>query len=387
MAKQLIFHEEARAKIKAGVDTVAKAVGVTIGPFGRNVALQKTYGGPTITNDGVSIARDITLEDPFENIGAEIIKEVASKTNDLAGDGTSTSVILAQSMIEEGLKHIDKGVNALSVRRGMEKAHEKAKQHLTEMKRDISNDEDIVRIASVSAESESFGKIIAETVQKVGDKGVVTVEESQSFGIESEVVEGLEIDQGYVSPYMMTNPDRFEAEYKDVPVLVTDQKISSMKEILPFLEKVTQTGDKNLVIIADDVEGEALTTFVLNKLRGTFNVLAIKAPGFGDNKNALLGDIATTIGANVISQETGMAFDTVGIEVLGRASRVVAKKDSTVIVGSPATKTATAERIRSLESMLDQAEQQFEKEKYRSVLQNSPVVLPLFGLVQQLRLR
>ena len=363
MAKQIIFHEEARAKIKSGVDAVAHAVGVTIGPFGRNVALQKPYGGPTITNDGVSIARDITLEDQFENIGAEIIKEVANKTNELAGDGTSTSVVLAHSMIEEGLKQIDKGVNALSIRRGMEKAYRAAERCLADMKRSITKDEEVTHIASVSAESEEFGKIIAETVQKVGDKGVVTVEESQSFGIESEVVEGLEIDKGYISPYMMTNPERFEAEYKDVPVLVTDKKISSMKELMPFLEKITQTGNKNLVIIADDVEGEALTTFVLNKLRGTFNVLAIKAPGFGDKKNALLGDIAVTIGATVVTQDTGMTFETVGAEVLGRASRIVSKKDNTVIVGDPSTKVAVADRVRSLQAMFAETEQQFEREK------------------------
>ncbi len=349
--------------MKKGVDAVADAVGVTLGPFGRNVALQKSFGGPTITNDGVSIARDITLEDQFENVGAEIIKEVANKTNELAGDGTSTSVVLAHAMIEEGLKQIDKGVNALSVRRGMEKAHTMAEQELDKMKRNVSKDEEVVHIASVSAESEEFGKIIAETVQKVGNKGVVTVEESQSFGIESEVVEGLEIDQGYISPYMMTNPERFEAEYKDIAVLVTDQKISSMKDIMPFLEKVTQAGHKNLVIIADDVDGEALTTFVLNKLRGTFNVLAIKAPGFGDKKNALLGDIATTIGATVVAQDTGMSFETIGTEVLGRATRIVSKKDSTIIVGSSNAQAAITERVRSLENMLAETEQQFELEK------------------------
>ena len=363
MAKQIVFHEDARAKIKKGVDAVAKAVGVTIGPFGRNVVLQKSYGGPTITNDGVSIAKDISLEDPFENIGAEVVKEVANKTNELAGDGTSTSVILTQSMIEEGLKQIDKGVNALSVRRGMERAHKVAEEKLTQMKRDVSGDTDVVHIASVSAESEEFGKIIAETVQKVGDKGVVTVEESQSFGIDSEVVEGLEIDNGYVSPYMMTNPDRLEAEYKDVPVLVTDEKISAVKDVLPFLEKLTQMGSKDLVIIAEDVEGEALTTFVLNKLRGTFNVLAVKAPGFGDRKKDLLGDIATTIGAQVVSKDTGMSFDTIGTDVLGRATRIVAKKDSTIIVGAPNVKSAVDERVRSLGATLDEADQQFEKEK------------------------
>ena len=363
MAKQIIFHEEARAKVKKGVDAVAKAVGVTIGPFGRNVALQKSFGGPTITNDGVSIAKEISLEDPFENIGADIVKEVANKTNELAGDGTSTSVVLAQSMVDEGLKQIDKGVNAMSVRRGMERAHKVVEEQLTQMKRNISNDAEVAHIASVSAESEEFGKIIAETVQKVGDKGVVTVEESQSFGIESEVVEGLEIDNGYLSPYMMTNPDRLEAEYKDVPVLVTTEKISGVKEILPFLEKLTQMGSKDLVIIAEDVEGEALTTFVLNKLRGTFNVLAIKAPGFGDRKKEVLGDIATTIGAQVVAKDTGMSFENIGTEVLGRASRVVAKKESTIIVGAPDVKPAVDERVRSLEATLAETDQSFEKEK------------------------
>ena len=363
MVKQIIFHEDARAKVKRGVDAVAKAVGVTLGPFGRNVALQKSFGGPTITNDGVSIAKDISLEDPFENIGADIIKEVANKTNELAGDGTSTSVVLAQSMVDEGLKQIDKGVNAMSVRRGMERAHTLVEEQLVQMKRDISNDAEVVHIASVSAESEEFGKIIAETVQKVGNKGVVTVEESQSFGIESEVVEGLEIDNGYISPYMMTNPDRLEAEYKDVPVLITSEKISGVKEILPFLEKLTQMGTKDLVIIAEDVEGEALTTFVLNKLRGTFNVLAVKAPGFGDRKQDVLGDIAVTIGAQVVSKDAGMTFENIGTDVLGRASRVVAKKDSTVIVGGIGSKPAVDERVRSLEATLAQTEQSFEKEK------------------------
>ncbi|MCY4576951.1 MAG: chaperonin GroEL [Candidatus Kaiserbacteria bacterium] len=363
MAKQIIFHEDARAKVKKGVDAVAKAVGVTLGPFGRNVVLQKSFGGPTITNDGVSIAKDISLEDAFENIGADIIKEVANKTNELAGDGTSTSVVLAQSMVDEGLKQIDKGVNAMSVRRGMEKAHKMVEEQLAQMKRNIAGDAEVVHIASVSAESEEFGKIIAETVQKVGNKGVVTVEESQSFGIESEVVEGLEIDNGYISPYMMTNPDRLEAEYKDVPVLITSEKISGVKEILPFLEKLTQMGTKDLVIIAEDVEGEALTTFVLNKLRGTFNVLAIKAPGFGDRKKDMLGDIAVTIGAQVISKDAGMSFENIGPEVLGRAARIVAKKDSAIIVGAADVKGAVDERVRSLEATLQETDQSFEKEK------------------------
>ena len=363
MAKKIIFNEEARSKIKNGVDIVAKAVGITIGPFGRNVALQKSFGGPTITNDGVSIARDITLEDAFENIGAEIIKEVASKTNDLAGDGTSTSVILAHSMVEEGLKQIDKGVNALSVRSGMEIAHNKAEEKLHEMSREVSSDEDVVHIASVSAESKEFGKIIAETVQKVGKQGVVTVEESQSFGIDSEIVVGMEIDSGYISPYMMTNSERFEAEYKDVPVLITDKKISNIKEILPLLEKIAQNGNKDIVIIADDVEGEALTTFVVNKLRGTLNVLAIKAPGYGDKKIETLGDIAVTVGAQVITNDTGMTFENAGIDVLGKASRIVSKKDNTIIVGGEDSKSAISERIKTLELQLQSVTQDFEKNK------------------------
>lgn len=365
MAKDIIFREEARSKMWEGMNVVAEAVSVTIGPFGRNVALQKPYGGPTITNDGVSIAKEITLEDHFENIGAEVIKEVANKTNDLAGDGTSTSVVLAHSMIENGLRHVERGVNALSVRRGMDRAYKLADERLGQVKRDVANDAEITHVASVSAESVELGKIIAETVQKVGDKGVVTVEESQSLEIASEIVEGLEIDKGYVSPYMVTNPERLEAEYKDVPVLVTDGKISNIKDIMSFLERMTQSGMKELVIIAEEVDGDALTTFVLNKLRGTFNVLAVKAPGFGDGKKDLLGDIAATIGAQVVTQDTGMSFDTVGIDVLGRASRVVAKKDSTVIVGATSMKAAIDERVKSIETQLAQAESSFEKDKLK----------------------
>ena len=359
MAKQLIFNEEARAQIKKGTDIVANAVGVTIGPFGRNVALESSFGGPTITNDGVSIARDISLEDPFQNIGADIIKEVANKTNELAGDGTSTSVVLAHSMIEEGLKQVDKGVNALSIRSGMDIAHKKVEEMLKNMSREVSNDEDIVRVASVSAESEEYGKIIAETVQKVGKKGVVTVEESQTIGISSEVVNGLEIDKGYISPYMMTNTERLEAEYKDVPVLVTDKKISNVKEILPLLEKLAQKGKKDLVIIAEDVDGEALTTFVVNKLRGILNVLAIKAPGFGDKKIDMLGDIAVTVGAQVISDNTGMSFDSVDIDVLGNASRIVSKKDKTIIVGDTSQENAVKERVQSLEGQYEQTKEEY----------------------------
>ena len=364
MAKDIIFNEEARRKIKEGIDAVADAVKITIGPFGRNVVLQKSYGGPTITNDGVSIARDISLKDPYKQIGVELIKEVANKTNDVAGDGTSTSIVLTQAMVEEGIKQIEKGVNVLSIRRGMEKAHKRAEQLLDEMKQEVgTNDRMIERVAAVSVEDEEKGKIIAETVRKVGKDGVVTVEESQLIGIESDVVEGLEIDRGYISPYMMTSPDRLEAEYKDVPVLVTDKKVSSVKEFLPFLEKLAQTGKKDLVIVAEDIEGEALTTFVVNKLRGTFNVLGVKAPGFGDRKKENLQDLAVTIGAEVVSGDAGMSFETIGLDVLGTAARVVSKKDSTVFVGSKETEMRVKERVSELKHLLDQTDGKFDKEK------------------------
>lgn len=364
MTKEMRFNEEARRSIKEGIDAVADAVKVTIGPFGRNVALQKSYGGPTITNDGVSIAREISLKDPYKQVGVELIKEVANKTNDIAGDGTSTSIVLTQAMAEEGIKQIEKGVNVLSIRRGMDRAHNRAEQLLDEMKQEIgANNEMIERVAAVSVEDEEKGKIIAETVKKVGKDGVVSVEESQLVGIESEVVEGLEIDKGYISPYMMTNPERLEAEYKDVSVLVTDRKVSSMKEFLPLLEKLAQTGKKDLVLVAEDIEGEALTTFIVNKLRGTFNVLGIKAPGFGDRKKENIQDLAVTIGAEVVSNDAGMTFETVGLGVLGTAARVVSKKDSTVFVGSSETKANVDSRVSELKNILDQTEGKFDQEK------------------------
>ena len=363
MAKEIIFNEKARAMIKEGIDIVADAVRVTIGPYGRNVALAQGFGGPMITNDGVTIARDISLKDPFRQMGVDIVKEVASKTNDLAGDGTSTSVVLTQALIEEGIKQIDKGVNSLSIRSGMNKAHEQAKEFLKEMRREVKGSEEIANVAIVSAESKELGEKIAETVEKVGKDGVITVEESQSFGIESEVVEGLEIDRGYISPYMMTNAERLEAEYKDVPVLITDKKISAVKDILPLLEKLAQGGQKDLVIIAEDVDGEALTTFVLNKLRGTFNVLAIKAPGYGEKKKEVLEDIATTIGAKVVSSDTGMNLELSETSVLGKATKIVSKKDATVIVGTSENKGEVDSRIESLKKQADQTDSKLEKER------------------------
>jgi chaperonin GroEL len=279
MAKQIVFNEKARRALKSGVDKAANAVKVTLGPRGRNVALDKGYGGPTITNDGVSIAKEISLKDKFENMGAEIVKEVATKTNDIAGDGTTTSVVLLQALVEEGMKHTEMGLSAMGVRAGIEKAAGEAVEALKGLAKKIQSDEEIRQVATISAESEEIGTIIADTIKEVGKDGVVTVEESQSLGIEKEVVEGMEFEKGYVSAYMVTDPSRMEASYKDPLILITDKKISSIQEVLPVLEKVAQSGKKELVIIADDVDGEALTTIVLNKLRGTFNVLAVKAPG------------------------------------------------------------------------------------------------------------
>ena len=280
MAKQIIYSDRAREALKRGVDKVADSVRITIGPRGRNVVLEKSYGAPMITNDGVSIAKEITLKDKFENMGAEIVKEVASKTNDNAGDGTTTAVVLAQAMVAEGVKLTAMGVNAMGIRLGIEKAAEEVVEALRGIAKPIQGKEEIMQVATISAESEEIGKIIADTIEKVGKDGVVTVEESQTFGVESEVVEGLEFDRGYVSPYMITNTERMEAEYRDAPILITDKKISTVQEILPLLEKVAQTGKKELVIIAEDVDGEAMATFVLNKLRGIFNILAVKAPGY-----------------------------------------------------------------------------------------------------------
>ena len=363
MSKNITFGEDARKALKRGVDKVANTVKVTIGPRGRNVVVDKGYGGPTITNDGVSIAKEIELKDKLENMGAEIIKEVASKTNDVAGDGTTTSVIIAQAIIAEGMKHATMGVNTMAIRSGIEKAAEEAVSALQKIAKPIKDREEIRQVATISAESEELGAKIADTIDKVGKDGVVTVEESQTLGIETDIVKGLQFDKGYVSPYMITDTDRMEAEVKDAQILITDGKISSVKEILPFLEKLAQSGKKELVIIADDVDGEALTTFVLNKLRGAFNVLAIKAPGFGDRKKEILEDIAITTGGQVISEETGMKIDAVDLDVLGKANRVIAKKDSTTIVGGKGKKSAIEARVEQLKTMRSGNDSKYDKEK------------------------
>ncbi len=363
MAKQLLFGEDARKKIHDGIGKAAHAVKVTLGPRGRNVILDKGYGGPRITNDGVSIAKEISFRDKFENMGAEIVKEVANKTNDGAGDGTTTSVVLLEALIDEGLERVVKGGNAMAIRSGMEKAKEAAVAELKKMAKPVAGKGDVKQVASISAESEELGAIIAETVEKVGASGVVTVEESQGMELSSEVVEGLQIDKGYVSAYMVSNPERMEAEMKDAQILITDKKISSVQEVLPLLEKVAQAGRKELVIVADDVDGEALTTFVLNKLRGTFNVLAVKAPGYGDKKKEMLADIASVVGAQVISSDTGLTFESATLSMLGKASRVVATKDTTVFVGGKGKKADIAARVGQLKALMDGATSKFDKEK------------------------
>jgi len=368
MSKQIIFNEEARKALKRGVDILADAVRATIGPKGRNVILEKSYGAPTITNDGVSIAKDIELEDKFENMGAEMVKSVASKTNDIAGDGTTTAVVLTQAIIEKGMELTTFGMSALGVKKGIDKATEEVVKALKGMAKQIKNTEEIAQVATISAESEEYGKIIADAIEKVGKDGVVTVEESQSFVVESEVTEGMQFDKGYVSPYMITDGERMEAAYEDVSVLIVEKKISSIKEILPLIEKLAQSGKKDLVIIAEDVDGEALTTFVVNKLRGTFNALAIKAPGYGDRRKEILQDIAIITGGKVVSEEIGMKLETAELDVLGKAKKIIATKDNTTIVGGKGNKKEIAERVSQVKKQIEKTESDFDKEKLQERL-------------------
>ncbi len=363
MTKQILFSEEARRKLHDGIGKAAQAVKVTLGPRGRNVVLSRPYGGPRITNDGVSIAKEISFKDPFENIGAEIVKEVANKTSDGVGDGTTTTVVLLEAMINEGLGQLVKGSSAMAIRNGMEEARKDSLDHLQKMVKPISGKNDIRQVASISSESEKLGTIIADTIDKVGKNGVVTVEESQGTELSYDVVEGLQIDKGYISPYMVTNPERMESEYRDVSILITDKKISSVQEILPLLEKVAQAGKKELVIIAEDVEGDALATFVVNRLRGTFSVLAVKAPGYGDRKKELLADIAVVVGAQVISSDLGETFESATLAMLGKASRVVATKDTAVFVGGKGKKSDIEARVKQMSTLAEQTESKFDKEK------------------------
>ncbi len=363
MSKQIIYDEKARALLKTGVDKVADAVKVTLGPRGKNVILDRTYGAPMITNDGVTIAKEITLSDKVENMGAEMVKEVASKTNELAGDGTTTAVVLTQALVTEGMKKTTMGVNAMGVRLGIEAAAAAIVEALKSAAKPIKNHSEIKQVATISAESEEIGTIIADTIDKVGKDGVVTVEESQTVGIESEVVKGLQFDKGYVSPYMITNPERMEADYSDVALLITDKKISSIKEILPLLEKLAQTGKKDLVIVADDVDGEALTTFILNKLRGTFNILAVKAPGFGDRKKEMLADLAVLTGGKVVTDDVGLKLETAELDVLGHAGKVIATKDATTIVGGKGKKADIDSRVAQIRKQVEMTDSKYDKEK------------------------
>ncbi len=363
MAKQILFDEKARAALKRGVDILADAVKITLGPKGRNVVLGKGFGSPDITNDGVTIAKEVELEDKIENMGAEILKEVASKTNDVAGDGTTTAVVLAQSIIKEGFKFATMGVNAVGIRLGIEEATKHVVAALKKMAKPIKSRQEIMQVASVSAESEEIGNIIADTLEKVGKDGVITVEESQTFGIDSEIVKGMQFDRGYVSHYMVTNMERMEAVYEDCHILITDKKISAISEILPVLEKIVQTGKKELVIISEDLDGEALATLVVNKIRGTFSALAIKAPGFGDRRKEMLEDIAIMTGGKLISEEIGLKLDKVDLNMLGQARRIIATKENTTIVGGKGKKQAIEDRVSQIRKQIEQTDSEFDREK------------------------
>ncbi len=369
MAKQIIFDEQARVALKRGVDKLANAVKVTLGPKGRNVVLDKGYGSPIITNDGVSIAKEIELEDKFENIGASLVKEVATKTNDVAGDGTTTATLLAQIMITEGLKNVTAGTNPMVIKRGIEKGVAAVVEHLkSKISKPVSGHEEITQVASISANDPEIGRIIADAMKEVGSDGVITVEESQSFGIEKEVVEGMQFDKGYVSPYMVTASDRMEASYSDAYLLITDKKISSIHAILPLLEKLAAMGRKELVIIAEDLDGEALATLVVNKLRGTFNCLAIKAPGFGDRRKEMLRDIATVTGGTVISEEMGLKLENVEVEDLGQARKIVATKDTTTIVEGKGEKEKIDARVAQIRKEIELTDSDFDREKLQERL-------------------
>ncbi len=368
MAKQIKYSEEARKKLKNGVDKLANAVTVTLGPKGRNVVLDKGFGSPTITNDGVTIAKEIELEDKIENLGAEILKEVAEKTNDVAGDGTTTAVLLAQSIITEGLKNVTAGSNPLAIKRGLDKGFQAVVENLKKISKPIQTKEEIAQVATISAENSEIGNLIAEIMEEVGKDGVVTVEESKTFGLQKEIVKGLQFDKGYISPYMITNVERMEAVYEDPYILVTDKKISALTEILPVMEKVAQSGRKELVIIAEEVEGDALATLVVNKLRGIFNALAVKAPGFGDRKKEMLQDVAVVTGAQLISEEAGLKLENIKIEQLGVARKVISTKENTIIIEGKGKKEEIDARIKQIKKELSETESEFDKEKLQERL-------------------
>ena len=370
MAKQLIFSEDARRDLKTGVDALANAVKVTLGPKGRNVALDKKWGAPTITHDGVTVAKEIELEEPFQNMGAQLLKEAATKTNDVAGDGTTTATVLAQMIVNEGLKNVAAGANPMLIKNGIARASEAIVAALREMATDIDTKEEIANVAAISANDKEIGRLIAEVMEKVGKDGVITVEESKGLAFETEYVEGMQFDRGYISPYFVTDPERMEAVMDDPLILIHDKKISSAQDIIPLLEKMVQTGRKNLVILSEDVDGEALATLVLNKLRGVFNVLAIKAPGFGDRRKAMLQDIAVLTGGQVITEEMGRKLDTTQLTDLGRAVKVISTKEDTTIVGieDDAISDAILGRINQIKAETEASTSDYDKEKLQERL-------------------
>jgi len=366
-AKDIRFSEDARRAILRGVDKLANTVNVTLGPKGRNVVLEKKYGSPLITNDGVTIAKEIELKDPFENMGAQLVREVASKTNDVAGDGTTTATILAQAIIREGLKNVAAGANPMIMRHGIEKAVQAAVEELKRIAKPVEGKEAIAQVAAISADDPEIGKLIAEAMEKVGNEGVITVEESKSLLTELDVVEGMQFDRGYISPYMVTNTERMEAELEEPLILITDRKVSNIQDVLPVLEKVVQAG-KPLLVIAEDVEGEALATLVVNKLRGTLLSVAVKAPGFGDRRKAMLEDIAILTGGQVISEELGLELKQTRLDQLGRAQRVIVTKDTTTIVGGAGSQEKIQARIKTIKQQIEETTSEFDKEKLQERL-------------------
>ena len=367
MAKEIKFNEEARKGMEAGINKLSNTVKVTLGPKGRNVVLDKKFGSPLITNDGVTIAREIELEDPYENMGAQLVKEVATKTNDVAGDGTTTATLLAQAIIREGLKNVAAGANPMIIQKGIKKAVDKAVEGIKEFSKPVETKESIAQVASISAADEEVGKLISDAMEKVGKDGVITVEESRSMGTTLEVVEGMQFDRGYVSPYMVTNTEKMEAELEDPYILITDKKITNIQEVLPVLEQIVQQG-KPLLIIADDVEGEAMATLVVNKLRGTFNCVAVKAPAFGDRRKDMLQDIAILTGGTVISEDLGYELKETSIEMLGRARRVTVGKELTVIVNGAGEQSAIEERVALIRSQIEISDSEYDRDKLQERL-------------------
>jgi chaperonin GroEL len=367
MAKQIAFNEEARRGLERGMNVLADAVKVTLGPRGRNVVLEKKWGAPTITNDGVSIAKDIELDDPWEKIGAELVKEVAKKTDDVAGDGTTTATVLAQALVREGLRNVAAGSNPMALKRGIEKAVAAIVTELGAMAKSVDSKEQIAATASISAADATIGEMIAEAMDKVGKEGVITVEESNTFGLELELTEGMRFDKGYVSPYFVTDTDRMEAVLEDAYILITSQKIANIKELVPILEKVMQSG-KPLAILAEDIEGEALATLVVNKIKGTFKSAAVKAPGFGDRRKAMLQDIAILTGATVVSDEVGLKLETAGLELLGRARKVVVSKDETTIIEGLGDEAQLKGRVTQIRTEIENSDSDYDKEKLQERL-------------------